>query len=254
MAKRFESLDGMRGLCAIFVAVFHFDMVLKTGHFLNHGWLSVDIFFVLSGFVIALTYEERLRAGAGLLCFLAARGRRLIPTHIVGTSIVGLSYFALLWSGRLTPPAITASALLLALIYGLLLIPIAWSRVAPAFAPWNTGFPINPPLWSLQGEWVINILYGKWLYSMGTGALLAVFVAASIYLLYMVFLTSGGPGWLGVLPDIARASVGFIAGVMIFRMHSTGRLKRLPKVRPVVIYAGWHFILRSAASRPPADL
>ena len=155
--KRYQALDGMRGLCALFVATFHFDMLLNTGHLLNHGWLSVDIFFVLSGFVIAMVYEDRLKAGMGTRSFLAARARRLIPTQVVGTLIVGLTYFVLLWAGRLTPAAVTQPILLVALVFGLLLIPITYSPFARLFTSWDTTYPINSPLWSLNGEWLGSV-------------------------------------------------------------------------------------------------
>src|SRR3569833_1075389 len=68
---RYESLDGMRGLCAVAVALLHFD--LGAGFLAKHGFLSVDMFFVLSGFVIALKYEDRLRSPNGFRAFLGAR-------------------------------------------------------------------------------------------------------------------------------------------------------------------------------------
>src|SRR5579872_3605681 len=88
--NRFESLDGFRGVCAAIVAVFHCDTFLLSGHLLNHGFLSVDAFFVISGFVIALTYEDRLCREMSLWDFLVKRGKRLIPTHLIGTALVVL--------------------------------------------------------------------------------------------------------------------------------------------------------------------
>jgi peptidoglycan/LPS O-acetylase OafA/YrhL len=240
--KRYQALDGMRGLCALFVATFHFDMLLNSGHLLNHGWLSVDIFFVLSGFVIAMVYEDRLKAGMGTGSFLAARARRLIPTHVAGTLIVGLTYFVLFWAGRLTPAAVTQPILFVALVWGLFQIPITWSPFARLFTSWDTTYPINSPLWSLNGEWVINIIYGRWLYAARSATLLCLFVLFSAYLLYMAFLAVGWPDLLKILPDIARACTGFIAGVVICRINSADDLKRLPKMGPMIIYAAWFFI------------
>lgn len=239
---RYQALDGMRGLCALFVATFHFDMLLNTGHLLNHGWLSVDIFFVLSGFVIAMVYEDRLRAGMGTGSFLSARAGRLIPTHVVGTLIVALTYFVLLWAGRLTPAAVTQPILLVALAYGLFLIPITWSPFARLFTSWDTTYPINSPLWSLNGEWVINIIYGRWLYAARGVTLLCLFAIAAAYLLYMAFLAAGWPDLLKILPDIARACTGFISGVVICRINKAGGLRRLPRIGPMVLYAVWFVV------------
>jgi len=63
MVKRYESLDGMLGLCALIVVLYHCGYGLNTPPLVGSGWLSVDVFFVLSGFVIALAYEDKLRTG-----------------------------------------------------------------------------------------------------------------------------------------------------------------------------------------------
>ncbi|HKB95401.1 MAG TPA: acyltransferase family protein, partial [Rhizomicrobium sp.] len=64
--QRFASLDGLRGVCALTVLLFHADDLFHRGPIFQHGYLAVDMFFLLSGFVIALAHEDRLRAGAGL--------------------------------------------------------------------------------------------------------------------------------------------------------------------------------------------
>ena len=64
---RFDILDGLRGVAALMVVVFHlsevfsYDPVYKH---LNHGFLAVDFFFVLSGFVIGYAYDERMKEGS----------------------------------------------------------------------------------------------------------------------------------------------------------------------------------------------
>ncbi len=72
--QRFLGLDGLRGICAITVLMFHAVGIFRNGVLFAHGFLSVDVFFVLSGFVIALTYERRLLT-MGLNAFLRARAR-----------------------------------------------------------------------------------------------------------------------------------------------------------------------------------
>ena len=51
--RRYLALDGMRGVCALAVFLFHL-VPLRTRHFVSHGYLAVDAFFVISGFVIAV--------------------------------------------------------------------------------------------------------------------------------------------------------------------------------------------------------
>jgi peptidoglycan/LPS O-acetylase OafA/YrhL len=231
----------MRGLCALIVAVHHFDATVQTGHLFNHGWLSVDVFFVLSGFVIALVYEGRLRAGPCFSTFLRARAKRLIPTQTIGTLVGATSVLALYLHGDMAAiRGFGPWALTVATIYALFLLPIDLSPVAGTFAYWREMFPINPPIWSLQGEWVINVIYGRMLYAMKTGTLVAVSLIPAAYLLYLIF--NSGAGWDGMLPGIARAVTGFVAGIVIFRVQEFRAFRRLPIVRPEIIFAIWFFI------------
>jgi peptidoglycan/LPS O-acetylase OafA/YrhL len=238
VGKRYQSLDGMRGLCALIVAGCHFDFALHTGKTPNHGWLSVDVFFVLSGFVIALTYENRL-AGK-FASFMGARARRLLPTQIVGTLLCGLTACIGFASGATKDiPGATLPMIALATLSGIVLISIHWTTLGPAFDKWQGWFPLNPPLWSLQGEWVINILYGRFFYSLRSPLILGATVAAAGWLWLTV---SVGPAWPGAISGIVRAAFGFLAGVLIYRANSTGGFERLPALHPAVIYAFWFLV------------
>jgi peptidoglycan/LPS O-acetylase OafA/YrhL len=81
--ERFEVLDSWRGICACLVALFHFHTNSFTENlsFFKNAYLFVDFFFVLSGFIIFSTYEERLKAGLSLLKFMVLRFGRLYPLH-----------------------------------------------------------------------------------------------------------------------------------------------------------------------------
>ena len=77
-------LESLRGLAAISVAIFHFD----NGSFLNNsftknGWLMVDFFFILSGTVISLNYQEKIQTFSDILKFQFKRFLRLYPLHIL---------------------------------------------------------------------------------------------------------------------------------------------------------------------------
>lgn len=82
--QRFVALDSLRGICAIMVAIYHFSTVsyLADVPFIKNGFLFVDFFFVLSGFVIASSYGERLRGGFSISRFMFLRLGRLYPLHI----------------------------------------------------------------------------------------------------------------------------------------------------------------------------
>lgn len=81
---RFKALDSWRGICAIIVVLFHFPVAgpLKQAWLITHGYLFVDFFFVLSGFVIAKAYEERLTEPGEAVQFIIRRIGRLWPLHV----------------------------------------------------------------------------------------------------------------------------------------------------------------------------
>lgn len=83
-AYRFVALDSLRGICAIIVAIYHFSTIsiLASVPFVKNGFLFVDFFFVLSGFVIASSYGERLRSGFSIGRFMFLRLGRLYPLHL----------------------------------------------------------------------------------------------------------------------------------------------------------------------------
>src|SRR6188508_2958815 len=92
--QHFEILDGLRGLAALAVVVFHFMEWVYTDaskNFIGHGFLAVDFFFCLSGFVIGYAYDDRI-AKMGVVEFFKSRIIRLHPLVIAG-SVLGLLAF-----------------------------------------------------------------------------------------------------------------------------------------------------------------
>src|SRR6478736_62219 len=92
--QHFEILDGLRGIAALSVVAFHFMEWVYTDYsrnFIAHGFLAVDFFFCLSGFVIGYAYDDRM-AKMGILEFLQSRLIRLHPLVILG-SVLGLLAF-----------------------------------------------------------------------------------------------------------------------------------------------------------------
>lgn len=95
---RYEALDGLRGLCALCVCLFHFraNGPIASADFVRGSWLFVDFFFVLSGFVIAASYRARLIGGGYLRSFAILRLGRVYPLHLVmlgafiGMEVIGL--------------------------------------------------------------------------------------------------------------------------------------------------------------------
>ena len=82
----FENLDGLRGVAALAVVIFHFMEIAvpnPNNNFIAHAYLAVDFFFCLSGFVIAYAYDDKM-AAIGIGQFLKRRFIRLHPLVIIG--------------------------------------------------------------------------------------------------------------------------------------------------------------------------
>lgn len=88
--RRFVVLDAWRGICAVLVCLFHFRVNggVATWEFIHMSWQFVDFFFVLSGFVIAANYRERLIGGMSWWRFLALRLGRIYPLHLFTLAVL----------------------------------------------------------------------------------------------------------------------------------------------------------------------
>lgn len=249
--KRYEALDGMRGLCALLVVLLHFDFALSTGILARHGALAVDMFFVLSGFVIAFKYQDRLQSRNGFGSFLGARAARLVPVQMLGTVAATASLLIVYLTGNL--PGASAVSLTIALLYGLLLIPIGLSPVANVSFYWVAPFPVNPPLWSLLAEWLVNIVYGRWLSSVRTWLLMLLWAVLTLYLVNHVF--SGKRSWdlareFEWIACMTRAAIGFLAGVVMHRANRRGLLDKLPAIDSRLVFGIWAVICFVPDSNP----
>ncbi len=139
--NRLSGLDAVRGVAALIVAVRHFQQTFRLPELPISAGVSVYMFFVLSGFVMARTYEPRMLDGLATGPFLKLRYRRLFLPMALGSTI-GLTCAAF-WSGL--------SVELLAGFFAILIfLPAPWLPHA---------FLFNPPAWSLFVEIVCNALH-----------------------------------------------------------------------------------------------
>jgi peptidoglycan/LPS O-acetylase OafA/YrhL len=243
--QRFIGLDGLRGVCALTVVLLHSELLFNTGVFFCHGYLAVDMFFLLSGFVIAASYEARLAAGLTAWRFLVARARRLAPVFWAGTL---LCIAATLVRSHYEP---MMAHLALFSAMGLLLIPY--------LAPGIFAYPINPVGWTLLWELVVNFCYARWLRDLRTpklAALIVVFLSFATYVSFhddrgWSFGMTGGDLWLGGL----RALPEFLLGVLLYRGHQAGLFARAPAMTPILPLMGWLVIaVLPQGLSPLADL
>jgi peptidoglycan/LPS O-acetylase OafA/YrhL len=213
--QHFEVLDGLRGIAALAVVTFHFMEWIyadASKNFIYHGFLAVDFFFCLSGFVIGYAYDDRL-AQMGVWAFFKARLIRLHPLVVAG-SVLGLLAFLFDPFGGNTSLYSTGK-IALAFVCSALLIPLP---VMPDRS-FNL-FGLNAPSWSLFWEYIANIVYGLILYKLRRNYLLLLTMLAAIVLGWVSY-HSGNllGGWNGATfwDGGARIFYSFSAGLLIYR-------------------------------------
>jgi peptidoglycan/LPS O-acetylase OafA/YrhL len=215
-------LDSLRGICASFVVLFHFegDAFLRTLPFIKNGFLFVDFFFVLSGFVIAASYGEKIRSGFSILHFLFLRLGRLYPLYIfvLCCYLVTVSlkaYFDVRTGSTYTSPG--------------LLLNVFLSQVWIPYAPQESD-PWNPVSWSISAEFWMYIVFAV-ICRVGARALSAVGfrnVFVILILSSLPILIWGTDRYLAVCYSIsgfARCVFGFSFGVLAYEWWTSGRLE-----------------------------
>ncbi len=213
----FEILDGLRGLAAIAVVVFHFmEWAYSdfTKNFIGHGFLAVDFFFCLSGFVIAYAYDDRV-SKMGTIAFLKARFIRLHPLIIFG-SVLGLITFLVDPFGG-HPELYSTGRIILIFLSSILLIPFPVMEER-AF----NLFGLNAPAWSLFWEYVANIFYIIILCRISRKVLLFLTLLAAAILCFVSYRAGnliGGWDNKSFWDGGARIFYSFLAGLVIYRFN-----------------------------------
>jgi len=215
--QHFEILDGLRGVAALAVVTFHFMEMAYSDYgknFIGHGFLAVDFFFCLSGFVIGYAYDDRI-AKMGVLEFFKSRLIRLHPLVILG-SILGL--FAFLFDpfgGHVE--LYSAGKIILVFVYSVFMIPFP----LVADRAFNL-FSFNAPAWSLFWEYVANIVYAFVLCKLSRRVLLLLTVISATALCFVGYRAGnlmGGWGRSSFWDGSARISFSFLAGLLIYRSN-----------------------------------
>lgn len=207
--QRLPGLDALRGVAALMVLLFHTRGLILPMSALSHGYLAVDLFFVISGFVLGRAHDAGLAAGGGR-AFVRQRIVRLYPMVLLGLA---------LGAGLLLARGVDLATVGLLAVLGALFIPVTGSADI---------FPLNGPQWSLMWELAVNLLYAL--------------IAPQLTLRRLVLLTAGGgvlyaalavrfgtgslgshgADWFGGAP---RVVFGFFVGVLLARLAVARRLK-----------------------------
>ncbi len=203
---RYEILDGLRGVAAMLVVAHHlFETYFHTApnQPINHGYLAVDFFFVLSGFVIGYAYDDRWNR-MSTWDFFKRRLIRLHPMVIFGTLIgAALFYFGDCRSFPLISDT-PWYMVLLVMLWAFTMIPIPASMDIRGWVETN---PLNGPVWSLQWEYLANILYALFVRRLSKMAL-AVCVAFFAAMTLILCLDLDVTGWLGARQYASYTVIG----------------------------------------------
>ena len=200
--KHYEILDGLRGVAALLVVFYHIFEGLSFAAggtvitVINHGYLAVDFFFILSGFVIGYAYDDRWGRTMTLGGFFKRRLIRLHPMIVMGVVLGAVTYLlqgSVQWDGTRMP----LSMVMLAMLLALFMIPAVPG--APNDVRGNGEmFPLNGPSWSLFFEYIGNILYGLFIHRLSTCVLRLLVVLLGIGLAWFALFDVVGYGMIGV--------------------------------------------------------
>ena len=249
---RYEILDGLRGVAALMVVLFHIFETYSKGpayQIINHGYLAVDFFFVLCGFVVGYAYDDRWDR-MSTWGFFKRRLTRLHPMVIAGT-LVGASLF--FFSGTAFPKTqeIELWKYLLCLVMGLLIIPCG-NRLD--IRGWGELNSFNGPQWTLTLEYIGNILYAFVLRRLPKVALAVLCACCAFFTLdvtlgWNVFGIFEKPqytvigGW-SLAPEqiyiaFTRLLYPFLCGLLISRILPGRRTPANPSGSPIHLKGGF---------------
>ncbi len=210
-------LDGLRGVAALLVVWYHiFEGYAFAGGTMittvNHGYLAVDFFFMLSGFVVSYAYDDRLGKSLTLKNFFKRRLIRLHPMVVMG-AIVGLIAYCIQGCVQWDGTQVSVTNILISLLLGMLLIPV-FPGAAHDVRGNGEMFPLNGPGWSLFFEYFGNILYALFIRRFSNKVLIFWTIFTGVGLgMFSIFDVAGygsiGIGW-------TMDAVNFFGG--LFRM------------------------------------
>ena len=224
----YELLDGLRGVAALLVIFYHIGEGFATSpidQHVNHGYLAVDFFFILSGFVIGYAYDDRWKTSLTMKSFFRRRLIRLHPMVIMGAVLGAVAYCiqgCQRWDGTQMP----LTMVLIAFLLNLFLLPVVPGTGADVRGN-NEMFPLNGPNWSLFFEYIGNILYALFIRKMSTRWLTVLVAAAGLGLGTFAVCNLSGYGHLGVgwsmidwnlLGGFLRLMFSFSIGLLMSRI------------------------------------
>jgi peptidoglycan/LPS O-acetylase OafA/YrhL len=232
--RRFVALDGWRGISAVLVGLYHVEIIgeIYAGHWralpvIENAYLFVDFFFVLSGFVIAHTYERRIAGGDDLLAFATRRFGRVWPLHLA--VLLGFIAFELVKlmvraRGIATESAPFAGSFAVSAIVTNLLLVQSFGL--------HHGLTWNQPSWSIGVEFYAYLVFAV-LVLLARRRLVP--AAALIAALGALAVAICSPTYMRTTFDYGffRCLYGFFLGVLVHRFYDWADLA--PRLQPTAV-------------------
>jgi peptidoglycan/LPS O-acetylase OafA/YrhL len=245
-SDRFVLLDGLRGIAAIFIIQRHAEDLL--GDALPSSYLGVDLFFALSGFVLAHAYGASLAdRRISPFQFMKARLLRLYPLYAIALALVTAYYIRMYFAGLpvMADEYVIPNELALAFVTGLLFLP------SPITISFNAALFLVHPAWSLFNELVVNLAYA-WRGVRATLRQIGIVLAISAALLVVAALQfdrlHAGFRWNEMYAGMARVFFSFFMGMLIYRYR-----RRVAVMRPYQALACLALLICVLASPTPKD-
>lgn len=227
-----HSLDLLRGFAALSVCFYHTGFMFTSGfHVLPGGYLCVDIFFLLSGFVIARTYDPRIATGMTMGAFCIQRLARLYPLFFA-TTLAGFAVVLARFYGEMH--VFDGARAVLTLLGNLFLVP---NFIYPYGI--DSLFPFNGAAWSIFFEFYVNVLFFL-LWPLLNIRRLAAIVGVSLVLLATAAARAHsldiGDKTADLVAAVPRVLFSFFLGVLISRLPLNGA--RYSGVWPLLLGLG----------------
>ncbi|MFT3844147.1 MAG: acyltransferase [Lacibacter sp.] len=230
--RHYKTLDGLRGVAAVTVVMFHLFETFSGGdhtkQIINHGYLAVDFFFVLSGFVIGYAYDDRWN-NMSLGGFFKRRLIRLHPMIIIAMIIGAVTFYLQGSSAFPVIQTVPVWKLLLVMLIGFTLIPVGQSL---DIRGWGEMHPLNGPAWTLFFEYIGNILYGLFIRKFSNTMLAVLVFIAGAALMHLSVTSPHGDviggwsiEWTQFRIGLTRLCYPFFAGLLLSRIAKPGQIK-----------------------------
>ena len=234
---RYVNYDGLRGLAALAVMLFHCSERMGLGQAVPNGYLAVDFFFALSGFVIAEAYIDRLKGGMSVFRFMLLRFVRIYPVYIIGL-LGGCIFFVGAASFHIQ--GIGFADVGLAFLFGITFLPI--SVELGLFPPI---LPLDGPAWSLSFELLVNFVFALIVMHLNRRCLSALIVISGLFLIAAAnYWGQLHLGWTtsnlaGALP---RVFFSFFLGIALYKLRPQTRFNNVMAVIPAVMLLAIFFL------------